>query len=98
MTKDGWVLKLKEDVREDGMEGDFYYCDDEDSEFLIEDFLVQDLNAASIIYDKDAAIAEMKGHEEYMINKFGKDAIVNAGYTNMMKNFEWFEVEVISEE
>lgn len=94
MTKDGWVLRLKDESKEDGMEGDFYYCDDEDSEFLVEEYLVQDLNGASIFYDKDAAIAHLKWHEKQIFERFGKDAICNAGYTNMMNNFEWFEVEV----
>lgn len=87
--KDGWVLKLKDDAKEEGMEGDYYYQDEDYAEFL-----VQELSEATIIYDKDTAIAEMQQHEKDIIGIFGKDAICNAGYTNMMRNFEWFEVEV----
>lgn len=39
-------------------------------------------------------IEEMKSHERFMIDIYGKDAIVNTGHTNMMKNFDFVEVEI----
>lgn len=89
MASDAWVLKLKEEAKEDGMSGDFFYQDEGYAEFL-----TQDINESTIFYDKEEAIAEMKAHEEYMLKKFGDKAIINAGYTNMMKNFEWAEAEI----
>lgn len=90
---DAWVLRLKDDAKEEGMVGDYYYQDEEYAEFL-----TQDLTESTIFYDKEAAVASMKFHEDYMFKKFGDQAFINAGYTNMMKNFEWVEVEVESPE
>lgn len=90
MTKDGWVLRLKDESKEEGMEGEFYYCDDSEDD----SFLADNLNKATILYNKDAAIAEMKHYEKSMFERFGENAICNAGYTHMMKNFEFYEVEV----
>lgn len=98
MTKDGWVLRLKDDTKEDGMVGDFYFDSEENDTESFELFLTQDLNKAAVFYDKEAAVASMKFHEDYMFKKFGDQAFINAGYTNMMKNFEWVEVEVESKE
>ena len=85
--KDAWVLRLKDESK-DGETGDWYYADD--NEF--DDFVTQDLNDATIFKDKEQAIKEMKDHEASIKKQFGEDAICNAGYTNMMKHFEWVEV------
>lgn len=83
-----WVLRLKEEFKWDEMSGDYYFNPNED------DSLTDDLQNASLFKNKDETIQEMKRHERFMINRYGEDAIVNEGYTNMMKNFEFVEVEV----
>lgn len=88
-VNDAWVLRLREESK-DGEPGDFYYADDNE----IDDFVTPDLNRASIIRDKEKAIKEMKNHESYMKKRFGDNAVCNAGYTNMMKHFEFVEVEL----
>ncbi|MDZ5711630.1 hypothetical protein [Jeotgalibacillus haloalkalitolerans] len=89
--RDAWVLKLKEESKEDGMEGVFYFCDEDGGE---NDFLTQDLNEATIFPDKYKEIESMKEYEKGMLSMFGTDAVLNAGYTHMMKNFEFVEVEI----
>ncbi|WP_144511554.1 hypothetical protein [Bacillus sp. FJAT-22090] len=86
---EAWVLRLKDDSK-DGLTGEWYFADEEESD----DFVTQDLNDATIFEDKEKTIQEMKDHESYMKKQFGEDAICNAGYTNMMEHFEWVEVEV----
>lgn len=90
MKKDAWVLRLKDESKEDYMTGD-YYLDDEGEEF---DFLTQDLNKATVFDDKERAIKNYKIYEKAMIKKFGPSAICNFGYTNIMKHFEFVEVEL----
>lgn len=77
--KDGWVLQLK-----DKSQGEMYY-DGQD--------VTSDLSTALVIKDKANYIEFMKKHEEMTFKEFGSDAICNAGYTNMMANFEFVEVE-----
>lgn len=93
MTKDAWVLKLKEEQKDADMVGDYYYQDAEYAEFL-----TQELSEATIIYSKEDMIFGMKAHEEDILKRYGSDAVCNGGYTNMMNNFEWVEVEVESQE
>jgi len=84
--QDAWVLRLKAEFNDS--EEDQYYTGNEDAE------LTTDLNEANIIYNKCDAENWMKKWEEDIFSKFGKDAICNAGYTHMMKHFEFIEVEV----
>lgn len=87
--KDAWVLRLKEESKESDMVGDYYFLDDDES-----DWITNDLNKATIYYDKDYTMEGLKKYESIMIGMYGEDAIVNFGYTNMMKNFDFVEVEV----
>lgn len=91
--RDAWVLRLKEESKEPEMVGDYYLTDDEDIDTEY-DFLTNDVNEAQLVYDKEKQITVFKKHEEFMKNKFGEHAICNFGYSNIMKNFEWVEVEV----
>ncbi|GAB0167471.1 hypothetical protein LSPCS325_09080 [Lysinibacillus sp. CTST325] len=84
--KTGWVLQLKEEYQESGCRYQ-YYCDEAD------DQLTDDLTQADLYIDKEQCIKEMKAHEQFIKAKFGEDAICNVGYTNMMKHFEFVEVE-----
>ncbi|GKV55993.1 hypothetical protein NCCP2222_19400 [Sporosarcina sp. NCCP-2222] len=90
-TKDAWVLRLKEESKELGMTGEYYH--DENGEEL--DWITDDLQKATLYKDKDKEIELMKEHEQTLINMFGKDAVINFGYTNMMKHFEFVEVELV---
>lgn len=85
--KEAWVLRLKDEFND--CEEPQYYADNDDLE------LTSDLEEANIIYDKEAAVNWMKNWENAIFNKYGKDAICNAGYTNMMKHFEFVEVELV---
>lgn len=91
---DAWVLRLKDDAKEEGMVGDFYYDPEENDTESIEFFLTQNLNKAAIYEDKEQAIEELKLYEKIIFDLYGENAICNGGYTNIMKNFEWVEVEV----
>jgi hypothetical protein len=84
--RDAWVLLLKNEFNDS--EGARYYSDDED------EGITANINEAVIIYNKEDAENWMKKWEEAIFSKFGKDAICNAGYTHMMKHFEFVEVEV----
>ncbi|MEA0563304.1 hypothetical protein [Lysinibacillus irui] len=84
--QDAWVLRLKDEFNDS--KEDQYYTGNEDEE------LTTDLNNANIIYNKNDAENWMKKWEEAIFSKFGEYAICNAGYTNMMKHFEFVEVEV----
>lgn len=84
--QEAWVLRLKDKFNDSEVAQ--YYSGDED------DGLTADLNEANIIYNKDDAENWMKKWEEAIFSKFGNDAICNAGYTHMMKHFDFVEVEV----
>lgn len=84
--QEAWVLRLKDEFNDSKVPQ--YYAEDEDVE------LTDDLNQANIIYNKDEAQNWMKKWEEAIFSKFGKDAICNAGYTHMMKHFDFVEVEI----
>lgn len=84
-----WVLKLRDSARdEDTATGDWFYKEGDAFE------LTDDVNKAECYEDKDAEIAFMKSHERRTKERWGDDAICNYGYTNMMRNFEFVEVEV----
>lgn len=87
--RDAWVLRLKDESK-DSATGEYYFADDD----VYDDFVTQNLNEATIFEDKEKAIQEMKGHESFMKTHYGEDAICNGGYTNMMKHFEFVEVEI----
>lgn len=88
-VRDAWVLRLKDDSK-DGLTGEYYFAGDDE----MNDFVTQDLNDATVYEDKEKAIQEMKNYELFMKERYGEDAICNAGYTNMMQHFDWVEVEV----
>lgn len=88
--KNAWVLRLKEESKTGDMVGDYYFNDNGDND----DWITNDLNEATIYYDKDYTIEGLKKYERIMKREYGNDAVVNFGYTNMMKNFEFVEVEV----
>ena len=91
MKTKAWVLRLKNDFREDWMEeGQDYYLNDKEED----EFLTDDLQQAVIIKDKEVQIQEFKDHENYMIERFGDNAICNFGYTNIMKHFEFVHVDI----
>ncbi|NEY20515.1 hypothetical protein G4D61_11165 [Bacillus ginsengihumi] len=90
MKKDAWVLRLKDESKEDYMTGDYYF-DDKGEDV---DWLTKDLNSATLFEDKECAIKNFKLHEKTIFDKFGKGAICNFGYTNLMKHFEFVEVEI----
>lgn len=94
VVKDAWVLRLKEDSKEVGMVGDYYFNDNGEDE----DWITKDLNEATIYYDKDYTIEGLKKYESIMKREYGEDAIVNFGYTNMMENFEFVKVTVSEQE
>lgn len=87
--KDAWVLRLREESKEEDMTGDYYLG--EDGEEL--DWLTQDLQKASIITDKESYVENLKLHEQLIFERYGDDAVCNFGYTNIMKHFEFVEVE-----
>lgn len=90
MTKDAWVLRLKDEFND--CEEPQYYSGDEDEE------ITSDLNEANIITDKEAAENWMKAWEKHIFKEYGENAICNAGYTHMMAHFEWVEVELEDED
>ncbi|MGG3798957.1 hypothetical protein [Metabacillus fastidiosus] len=87
--RDAWVLQLKNESK-DGTTGDYYFIDGD----ICDEFVTQNLNDATVFEDKDKAIEEMKKHEAFIKDQYGEDAICNVGYTNMMKHFEFVEVEI----
>lgn len=92
MKKDAWVLRLKKEYEKEQMIFDgkpLYFTDDESEEFMTDD-----LQSAAIIDNKKEMEEELKIYERYMKEKYGEDVILNFGYTNMMRLFEWVEVEV----
>lgn len=91
MIKEAWVLRLKDKTKaENGLNGEWYFSDDLEEY----DWLTTNLDKAILYSDKDQAIKEFKKHEQAMIDQFGSHAICNFGYTNIMSNFEFVEVEV----
>lgn len=88
-----WVLRLKDESKEEGMTGEFYFVDEE-VETSNYDSLTDDLQEADVFSDKNTTIRYMKEHERYMKERYGENAICNFGYTNMMKHFEFVEVEL----
>lgn len=85
-----WVLRLKEESKDITMRGNYYFLDDDEAD----DWMTRDLQEATIYKDKEKEIEYMKKHERMMIEKFGAHAITNYGYADMMKKFEWVEVEL----
>lgn len=90
-VKDAWVLRLKEESKDSDMVGDYYFNDNGDDD---SDWVTNELSEATIYYDKNYTIEGLKRYERILIDHYGQEAIVNFGYTNMMKNFEFVEVEV----
>ncbi|WML38689.1 hypothetical protein RCG19_15990 [Neobacillus sp. OS1-2] len=88
--KDDWVLRLREESKEEDMMGDYYLAAEDSEEF---DWLTQDLSKALIIANKESHIENLRIHEQLIHERFGNDAICNFGYTNIMKHFEFVEVE-----
>lgn len=93
-TKDMWVLRLKDESKEEGMAGEYYHDDSERGECAEWMWLTQDLSEATLYKDKEVVIAEMKSYEKVITDLHGPDAMCSYGYTHMMQNFEFVEVEV----
>ena len=94
MSKDMWVMRLKEESKEEGMVGDFYHDSSERGEEAEWMWLTQNLSEATLHSSKEVAIAEMKEYEKIMTDLYGPDAMCSYGYTHMMRHFEFVEVEV----
>lgn len=92
--KDAWVLRLKDDSKEPGMTGKYYH--EVNGEEL--EWITDDLQKATIYEDKEKEIELMKEHERTLISRYGDDAENNFKYTNMMKHFEFVEVELVDVE
>lgn len=90
-VKRTWALRLKDESKEEGQLGEFYFQDDAEG-------VTDDLQEATLYNDKEQEIEYMKKHEEFIIRRYGEDAVINYGYTNMMKHFEFVEVEVVDVE
>lgn len=96
MNKEAWVLQLKQEVANADYEGEvLFLTDSEETDY---DFLTENLQEATIIFDKEAEIERQKAYEKYMIDRFGPDSICNFGYTNISKNFDWVPVDVEGKE
>lgn len=96
MTREAWVLQLKQEVAKADYEGEvLFLTDSEETDY---DFLTENLQEATLFYDKEKAIEELKSYEKIMFEKFGPDAICNFGYTNISKNFDWVPVDVEGKE
>lgn len=94
-TKDAWVLRLKDKTKvENLMQGEWYFNGHDEEN----DWLTTELYRATLFFNKEQAIEEFKKHEKEMIDRFGKHAICDFGYTNIMSNFEFVEVTVAEEE
>ncbi|WP_404427284.1 hypothetical protein LG296_01570 [Ureibacillus chungkukjangi] len=92
--RDMWVLRLKDEHKENGMVGEYYHDSSERGEAAEWMWLTQDLSEATLYDSKETAIAEMKAYEKFMTDLYGPDAMCSYGYTNMMKHFDFVEVEV----
>lgn len=87
-TKTAWVLRLKKDIAKVEFDGqDMFLCDDESIEFLTDD-----LQQATLIYDKEQYIKETKAYDKFMIERFGKECIRNGGWEHISKHFDFVEV------
>lgn len=84
--KSAWVLKAKS-YKEGGMS---VYFGNED--------LTTDLQDALIVYEKEKFLKEAFDHERVIKERYGDNAICNAGYTNITTNFEFVEVELVESE
>lgn len=91
--KDMWVLRLKDEYKEEGMTGEYYHDDSERGEQADFMWLTQDLNEATL-YNKEEQIYWMKEYEKVTFEKHGPNAFCAAGYTYMMEHFDFVEVEV----
>ena len=85
--KEAWILRLKDESKEEGQIGEYYFQDDTED-------VTDDLQEATLYSDKEQEIEYMKKHEEFIIRRYGEDSIINYGHTNMMKHFEFVEVEI----
>lgn len=83
---EAWVLRLKDESKTRSQKGKEFYFDGYD--------VTSDLNEAEVFKNKEQQIEFMKNHEIITKKNYGKDAICNYGYTNMMTHFEFVEVEV----
>ncbi len=90
MIKKAWVLRIKESVSSETLDGAPHYLSNSDAT----NFLTKDLNQAIIIDDKSEYIEILKIHDEKMIEEFGEHCIRNFGWENISKNFVFVEVEV----
>lgn len=89
--KQAWVLRLKEEISNKEYDGvSLYLCDNESI-----DFLTNDLQQATIIYDKEHYIQETKDYDKHMIDKFGKDAVRNGGWEHISEHFDFAKVMLI---
>lgn len=91
MIKDAWVLQLKPEIAKEDYEGETLFLTDDEE---CDDFLTQNLQKATLIYDKDKQIKQFKAHEKIIFDSFGSNAVCNFGYTNISKNFDWVPVDV----
>lgn len=92
MTKEAWVLQLKSEVAKEDYDGEVLFLTDSEETYY--DFLTENLQEATLIFDKEKEIEYLKAYEKHMFEKFGPNAICNFGYTNISKNFDWVPVDV----
>lgn len=90
MTKQAWVLRLKEEVSSRCFDGAPRYLINDESV----DYLTKELQRAFVTDDKDGYMEFLKHHDQVMIDNFGKDAIRDFGWENISKHFDFVEVEV----
>lgn len=83
----GWVFRLKDKAKTNGLKGEYYFTDDESH------LLTKNVGRAYLIENKEKEIEFMKAHEKKIIEDFGINAICNRGYRNMISNFDFVEVE-----
>lgn len=89
--KQAWVLRLKEEISNKEYDGvSLYLCDNEPI-----DFLTENLQQATIIYNKEQFIQETKDYDKYMIDEFGKDSIRNGGWEHISEHFDFVKVMLI---
>lgn len=82
MIEEAWVLRAKD------------YTENGESVYYGEEGPTTDLQEALIVVDKEEFLEDAKQHEVRTIERFGKNAICNGGYTNITNNYEFVEVEV----
>ncbi|WP_392454831.1 hypothetical protein ACF3OH_12030 [Chryseomicrobium aureum] len=85
-----WVLRLKDEFKEEYMDNENYYLNDSEDD----EFITVDLQEATIIKDKQAQIDYMTNYEKKMKELYGDDCICNFGITHITKHFEFVEVEL----